>query len=254
MMRSLETNDWMVINNIIYQINSIEDCVTMRKNFLTQMGLILDFDSADFYVASELSSQTLANPVFYNYEPKPDEDYMDKYDSIDYSRGLMFGGRSKVYRESDIISEEKRVETEYYKKYFEPNNWHHTLNMILSYRNQFVGVVCFFRLKGKSDFVYEDTFVLDIIKEHLAFRLYQDLNNNSIKNEKVSVSEGAQIYGLTKREEAVLYELMKGLDNNQISDKLCVTTNTLKKHILNIYRKLEVKNRVQLFKMIREKE
>ena len=80
------------------------------------------------------------------------------------------------------------------------------------------------------------------------------MNNNSIKNEKVSVSEGAQIYGLTKREEAVLYELMKGLDNNQISDKLCVTTNTLKKHILNIYRKLEVKNRVQLFKMIREKE
>ena len=253
-MRSLETNDWMVINNIIYQINSIEDSVTMRKNFLTQMGLILDFDSADFYIASELNSHTLINPVFYNYEPKTDENYMDKYDSIDYSRGLMFGGKSKVYRESDIISEEKRVETEYYKKYFEPNNWHHTLNMILSYKNQFVGVVCFFRLKGKKDFVYEDSFVLDMIKEHLAFRLYQDINNNSMKNEKISVSECVDIYGLTKREESVLYELMNGLDNNEISNKLCVTNNTLKKHILNIYRKLEIKNRVQIFKMVREKE
>lgn len=120
-MRSLETNDWMVINNIVYQINSIENSTTMRKNFLTQMALVLDFDSADFYIASELNSHTLVEPVFYNYKPRADENYMDKYDSIDYSRGLMFGGKSKVYRESDIISEKKRVETEYYKKYFEPN-------------------------------------------------------------------------------------------------------------------------------------
>lgn len=252
-MRSLETNDWMVINNIVYQINSIEDSVIMRRNFLTQMGLILDFDSADFYIASELNSHILTKPVFYNYKPKSDEDYMEKYDGIDYSRGLMFGGKSKVYRESDIISEKKRVETEYYKKYFEPNNWHHTLNMILAYKNQFVGVVCFFRLKGKEDFTYEDSFVLDIIKEHLAFRLYQDLNSNSFQDTKISVSECVDIYGLTKREEAVLYELMNGLDNNDISIKLCITNNTLKKHILNIYRKLDIKNRVQLFKLVREK-
>lgn len=253
-MRSLETNDWMVINNIVYQINSIEDSDTMRKNFLTQMALILDFDSADFYIASGLNSHTLTDPVFYNYKPKVDENYMAKYDSIDYSRGLMFGGKSKVYRESDIISEQKRVETEYYKKYFEPNNWHHTLNMILAHKNQFVGVVCFFRLKGKEDFVYEDSFVLDMIKEHLAFRLYKDLDNNLMESEKISISQCMEIYGLTKREESVLYELMNGLSNNEIGSKLCITNNTIKKHILNIYRKLEIKNRVQLFKMIREKQ
>ena len=253
-MRSLETNDWMVINNIVYQINSIEDSVTMRKNFLTQMALILDFDSADFYIASKLNSHTLTEPVFYNYKPRADENYMDKYDSIDYSRGLMFGGKSKVYRESDIISEQKRVETEYYKKYFEPNNCHNTLNMILAHKNQFVGVVCFFRIKGKDDFGYEDSFVLDMIKEHLAFRLYQDLNKNSAEGEKLSISQCVDIYGLTKREESVLAELMNGLENNEISDKLCITNNTLKKHVLNIYRKLNIKNRVQLFKMVREKE
>lgn len=39
-MCSLETNHWMVINNIICPINS----VAMRINLLTQMGLILDLD------------------------------------------------------------------------------------------------------------------------------------------------------------------------------------------------------------------
>jgi len=253
-MRNLETNDWMVINNIVYQINSIEDSVTMRKNFLTQMALILDFDSADFYIPSELNSHTLVGPVFYNYKPKADEEYMDKYDSIDYSRGLMFGGKSKVYRESDIISEEKRIQTEYYKKYFEPNNWHHTLNMILAHKNQFVGVVCFFRVKGKEDYAYEESFILDMIKEHLAFRLYQDLNKNSVGDEKISVSECVRTYNLTKREEVVLYELMNGTESNNISNSLCISSNTLKKHVLNIYRKLNIKNRVQLFKMVKEKE
>lgn len=253
-MHSLETNDWMVINNIVYQINSIEDSVIMRRNFLTQMALVLDFDSADFYIASELNSHTLTAPVFYNYKPKEDENYMEKYDGLDYSRGLMFGGKSKVYRESDIISEEKRIQTEYYKNYFAPNNWHHTLNIILAHKNQFVGVACFFRLKGKEDYSYEDSFLLDMIKEHLAFRLYKDLSNNLDKNKKISVSECARTYSLTKREESVLHELMNGLESNEIASRLCITNNTLKKHILNIYKKLNIKNRVQLFKLVREKE
>ena len=31
-----------------------------------------------------------------------------------------------------------------------------------------------------------------------------------------------------------------------------ITNNTLKKHILNIYKKLHIRNRTQLFKMVRE--
>jgi DNA-binding CsgD family transcriptional regulator len=47
---------------------------------------------------------------------------------------------------------------------------------------------------------------------------------------------------------------MKGKDNVSICDELSISVNTLKKHILNIYRKLGIKNRVQMFKMIKEKE
>ena len=46
---------------------------------------------------------------------------------------------------------------------------------------------------------------------------------------------------------------MAGEENAVICTELMITANTLKKHILNIYRKLGIKNRVQLFKMIKEK-
>jgi len=42
------------------------------------------------------------------------------------------------------------------------------------------------------------------------------------------------------------------MDNAEISEKLVISVNTLKKHVLNIYRKLGIRNRIQMFKMIHE--
>ena len=39
---------------------------------------------------------------------------------------------------------------------------------------------------------------------------------------------------------------MEGLSNQEISDRLIISVHTLKKHILNIYRKADVNNRIQL--------
>lgn len=72
--------------------------------------------------------------------------------------------------------------------------------------------------------------------------------------EKLTVSQAADTFGLTKRERTILRQLMYGQDNARICEELSISVNTLKKHILNIYRKLGIKNRVQMFKMIKEKE
>lgn len=252
-MINLGTNEWMILSNIIYQMNATKDSKTMRENFLVQMKLILDFDSADFYIVNEKNSHQLTDPVYYNYIAKPDENYMDKYDGIDYSRGLMFGGKSKVYRESDILPDEKRIRTEYYKTYFEPNEWFHALNMILARNNQFLGVVTFFRKKQQKDYDYEEFFLLDMLKEHLALRLYHSFEKNAEENSKLTIPACVQKFHLTKREETILCFLILGETNDIICEKLCITNNTLRKHILNLYKKLGINNRVQMFKMIRDR-
>ena len=70
----------------------------------------------------------------------------------------------------------------------------------------------------------------------------------------MTVSAAVQEYNLTRREETILRLLMEGRDNVRICEALVITENTLKKHILNLYRKLGINNRVGLFKMIKEKE
>ena len=51
--------------------------------------------------------------------------------------------------------------------------------------------------------------------------------------------------GLTEREVTILKAVARGLSNKQISEELWVTEQTVKFHLSNIYRKLDVANRTE---------
>lgn len=247
-MRHIETNDWLVLNNLIYKIYTTEDEMNMRQSFIEQLKLLLDFDSADFFIASRDREEALIKPVLYNCE----QNHTELYEQIDYSRGILFTGKSMVYRETDIISDEKRMQKPYYKNVYRPNNWHFSLQMIIAGEKRFLGVATFYRRIGKDNFRYDDIFMLDVLKDHLSYRMGKDFEKELHKEEKLTIEETVAKYHLTKREETILGCLMEGVENVQICDELSISLNTLKKHILNIYRKLGIRNRVQLFKMVRE--
>lgn len=247
-MRTLGNNEWMVLNNIIYKIYTTEDITAMRELLLEQLKMIMDFDSAHFYLASGNDKFELIDQVAYNCDP----DETIKYNELDYGREIMCGGKSIVYRDTDIVSDCARTESEYYKKVYKSNNWHYSLQTVLGFNKKFLGIITLYRSIGKDNFVYDDVFIMDMLKEHLAYRLYRDINRNDKKAEKMSLNEVADKYELTKRECMVLSELLNGSDNYKICDGLGISVNTLKKHIQNIYRKLGVKSRIKLFKIIKE--
>ena len=55
----------------------------------------------------------------------------------------------------------------------------------------------------------------------------------------------ARAAGLTERETAILSALARGLSNEAIGKELWVAEQTVKFHLTNIYRKLEVSNRTE---------
>lgn len=247
-MRHLELNDWLVLNNIIYKIYTIEDETQMRRNFLEQLKMLMDFDSGDFFLAGRSKAETFSNPVLYNC----DDSHAGRFPLIDYSREIMLSGKSMVYRETDVIPEEKRQKQAYYTEIYRPNSWNYSLQITIARDKQFLGTASFYRTIGKDNFQYDDIFLLDMLKDHLSYRLHNDYIRAARHDEKLTIREASAQYQLTKREETILSFLMQGIDNVQICDELVISLNTLKKHILNIYRKLGIRSRVQLFKMIRE--
>ncbi len=51
--------------------------------------------------------------------------------------------------------------------------------------------------------------------------------------------------GLTHREKEILLLLKSGRTNRHIADHLCISVHTVRTHLYNIYRKIEVPNRTQ---------
>lgn len=61
----------------------------------------------------------------------------------------------------------------------------------------------------------------------------------------VENKENSEKTNITKRETDVLIQLSKGLNYNEISNNLFISTGTVRKHIENIYRKLQVHNKME---------
>ena len=56
---------------------------------------------------------------------------------------------------------------------------------------------------------------------------------------------------LSKREQEILALILEGKSNQDIADELFISISTIKTHIYNIYRKLGVRNRLQVINLIR---
>ncbi|HHU88717.1 MAG: helix-turn-helix domain-containing protein [Sphaerochaetaceae bacterium] len=60
--------------------------------------------------------------------------------------------------------------------------------------------------------------------------------------------------GISTREGEIIELLVEGKTNSEIAATLYISTNTVKTHIKNIYSKLEISSRIQLFALLRGKE
>lgn len=247
-MRTIETSDWVILNDIIYDIYTMEDFSDMQFHFLEHMQMILDFDAAVFSLPSREALTAINSFTTLHCDP----DLIRKYQSLDYRHGIMYSGKSMVFRDTDIISDEKRLQSEYYRSVYIPNKWSFALQMTLAKSGNFLGAVTFYRRSGKPDFAYFDIFILNMLKDHLSYRLETQLSKEQSGDSRLSLEKAADTYSLTKREVTILELLLKGEETDAICQTLLISPNTLKKHILNIYRKLGINSRSQIFRMIRE--
>lgn len=61
-----------------------------------------------------------------------------------------------------------------------------------------------------------------------------------------SLEDLYQKYGISKREKQIITEICRGKTNQEIADDLFISLQTVKDHTYNIFRKVNVRNRVQL--------
>lgn len=105
-----------------------------------------------------------------------------------------------------------------------------------------------------------DVYAYDYIVKPVSQKRLSETLERALSDERADkgeISLPPLIESLTRREKEVLQLLSNGMSNKEIAEKFKLTEGTVKSHIVNIFGKLQVKNRVQAantgkrFKIIR---
>lgn len=253
-MRNINENEWIVITEIIYKMNSLEDIMEMRETFLKLIKQLIPYSSAIFYLSDPKEEHLLSNPVIMNYNRQLAKSYIEFGEGMDYTLGMMSCAKSMVFRDSDLMPEDSRQESDFYNRYLKSQGMHFVMQATFAYDDKFLGIVSLLRAKKQEDFSEKEIFIMNILKDHMSLRLFKETQKNAagsaVRNKNVDLPYYTKAFELTRRESDVFELMARGMENQEICTELCITGYTLKKHILNIYRKLGVNSRLQFFKMI----
>jgi len=86
----------------------------------------------------------------------------------------------------------------------------------------------------------------------LVFFLFYYTKNRAVCSRLDPASDFLGSRGITNREKEIIRLVMDGCSNKQISDKLYISLSTVKTHLYSIFRKMDVRSRVQLTVLIQK--
>ncbi len=145
---------------------------------------------------------------------------------------------------SDVISRRQYHELPLYREYFQPVGLDHVLDVGLSMAAPRLRSLVFLRAAGDPDFSDRDRHVLDALRPHLRAREARaELWQRAQAGSQLDISPAGLHEPLTPREREVIYLAGQGKSNAEIASVLWVTPGTVKKHLENIYGKLDVGSR-----------
>ena len=90
---------------------------------------------------------------------------------------------------------------------------------------------------------------ISILIYHIFYRFY--FSSPISKTEKTLSEDFIKDFSITKREQEIIIALLDGKSNKELAETLFVSEKTIETHLANIYRKVGVKNRLELFSRLK---
>lgn len=246
----MDNNKVYALNNIIYLIYNTADFVGLKKSILYSIGTLVPNDCASILMANDPDSEKiLCEPMCWPERYQAMEERYLLVESHDYSRWLMRKKSSAVINATSLLPDEEREKTELYRTCFAPFGLHYSVDVAIASNGMFLGVLSLYRRKENGDFREEELLLLQLLSEHLDARFYRSrLESVAGKTSGETDRKGRLVarYGLTAREVQILLLILDGKRNEDITEQLCISSNTLRKHLQNLYRKTNTSGRTQL--------
>lgn len=97
--------------------------------------------------------------------------------------------------------------------------------------------------------IYIHMFLISVESLYFAYKF---ISKKPFLNEGVITKDFKDKYKLSEREIEITQLIINGMQNKDIAEKLCISLRTVTTHNSNIYKKVYVKNRIQLLNLFNE--
>ena len=253
--RQSEEKKYIYLMQAIYRVNRTTELDEFRYVCFEQLRIGISFTKGVFYLAQRKNGQIIHfSPLGFGFDNAYDsERNFQAFAQGQYGNSwaeLQFSPWSCVRLNSEIHDMEVFERSKTYRDLYQPANIHHALQMVLIHDDTLLGIVALFRPRTEPDFSLADVKLLETLKEHLALKLWQLTAARQTASPQGQDASLADLFLLTTRELEIVQLVKLGLDNFQICQKLCISKSTLHKHFFNIYRKMNVSNRMQLYRYL----
>ena len=250
-MPMLTETEWLVMNDLILKLNSIETDPEFRKTILEQLRILIPYESAAFFFADlakqlsfskdiSLDATKKIPPVGVNIPKRVIEQYVD--DDYVYDPAFVIptdvARAGIVFRESDFAEEPHFAD--FQKKQM---GGRHSITCMLFTDEGHLGSFNLNRLGSDEPFSERDVHILRILAPHIANRLNHFHLVFSAPEDNGHLAEE---FHLSERELDVVHCIADGMDNSQTAEKLCITIGTVKRHLNSVFEKTGVESRTQL--------
>ena len=255
MTMNVTQKDWYHLDNIIAAIYTA-DAATVLQQVCKSLKSVIDFDKSFTNLSS---NQNNLNRYFHYESLDIDErtldSYIQYYVDIDYCAWYTVQPHPSVYRDTDLINEQKKEQATFFKEWMLPMNVYYGCGLSAAANEVSYGELTLFRSKGKGDFTDRDLEILEILNRHLCQFFSGKYPGGISKSSFDKQMTDFQVkYNLTAKENEIIENIKRGVEIKELHKVLFVSENTIKKHLANIYTKLNIKNRSQLIKAIFHQE
>lgn len=248
-MDTLKETEWLTISKVLLEIYDIQDIEVFANRVLRIFRMLIPYSKGYFIIFDEEGNICSKLSSFLEMDEKIYNTYVNSYYEKDYLKYVFdISNHTITYRDTDIIDEEIRKKTDFYREFLRPNNIPYGAGIVLRKEGRIIGIMNYFRNDMLGNFTDKDMFILDVLKEHLSHMLSRLMDQQkSLSQDKSDILKKTAVrYGLSEREKEVLICILDGMSNAEIAENMSISLSTVKKHVYHIFEKMEVNTRTQL--------
>ncbi|PKM93286.1 MAG: hypothetical protein CVU84_16390 [Firmicutes bacterium HGW-Firmicutes-1] len=247
------TNEKRILD-IVAAIGTTEDIFEIRKIVLDMIRKIVWFDTANFWLYPPLITHPQQALVFMDSPQNSLNNYLQHYVHLDEFHQKYNLNNLLIARSTDLLDYSKWTkQSEYYYDFLKENNVYYILGFDIKDDYMSYGALCLHREKSIGNFLEKELLILHTLYPHLVNKLRWVYEKKTLRSKLYNLPDTELEIDyfnlLTVREREIVQQVLFNKSNPEIAINLGISINTVKMHLQNIFIKLGIKKRGQLFSL-----